>query len=76
MLQLASEFRHEPTLLTPGTNGNAAQPQPPPVSAPTLQHLTSIAQDFDELANTCLLLLHLEVSVKREQKLRLFTELF
>lgn len=35
----------------------------PPVSAATLQQLTSVAQDFDELANTCLLLLHLEVMV-------------
>ncbi|KAF7281690.1 hypothetical protein GWI33_004410 [Rhynchophorus ferrugineus] len=36
----------------------------PPVSSATLQQLTSIAQEYDELANTCLLLLHLEVRVQ------------
>lgn len=58
MLQFASEFRHEPSLApAPGSNSLHVEALSPNV----LQQLTSIAQDFDELANTCLLLLHLEV---------------
>ncbi|GJQ74842.1 hypothetical protein Trydic_g21678 [Trypoxylus dichotomus] len=60
MLQFASEFRHEPTLSPSANNGLHVEAVPPA----TLQQLTSIAQDFDELANTCLLLLHLEVRVQ------------
>ena len=59
MLQFASEFRYEPTSGYSSSNLNVDLT---PVSPQLLQQLTSIAQDFDELANTCLLLLHLEVS--------------
>lgn len=62
MLQFTSEFRKEPTL-SPIINAPNAD-TPPPISSTNLQQLTSIAQDFDELANTCLLLLHLEVRVQ------------
>lgn len=58
ILQFASDLRHEPSL----SPNNGSGDKPPPVSGPTLQNLTSIGQDFDELANTCLLVLHLEVS--------------
>lgn len=58
ILAFASELRREPNL-SPGAAGD----RPPPVSNSTLQNLTSIGQDFDELANTCLLVLHLEVSL-------------
>ncbi|KAF5272310.1 hypothetical protein FQR65_LT04968 [Abscondita terminalis] len=61
MLQFASEFRQEPHLGTPSANANEHQLT---VAPATLHQLTSIAQDFDELANTCLLLLHLEVRVQ------------
>ncbi|XP_025829668.1 exocyst complex component 4 isoform X3 [Agrilus planipennis] len=61
MLHFASQFRHEPTLAPPKPN---AVETPSPVSSATLHQLTSVAQDFDELANTCLLLLHLEVRVQ------------
>lgn len=60
ILQFASDLRHEPSL---SPNNNGSGDKPPPVSASTLQTLTSIGQDFDELANTCLLVLHLEVNV-------------
>ncbi|CAG9865173.1 unnamed protein product [Phyllotreta striolata] len=67
MFQYTSEFRQEPSGLSPPQqtkdNNNHVE-QPLSVSASTLQHLTSIAQEFDELANTCLLLLHLEVRVQ------------
>lgn len=33
----------------------------PPVSDASVQTLTSLAKDFEELAHTCLLVLHLEV---------------
>lgn len=59
MLQFASEFRQEPSQ-SPVISGSTVD-APPPVSPGNLQQLTSVAQDFDELANTCLLLLHLEV---------------
>lgn len=59
ILSFASELRREPNL-SPGAAGD----RPPPVSNSTLQNLTSIGQDFDELANTCLLVLHLEVRVQ------------
>ncbi|KAK4881071.1 hypothetical protein RN001_004390 [Aquatica leii] len=61
MLQFASEFRQEPNLGTPNSNATDHQLI---VAPATLHQLTSIAQDFDELANTCLLLLHLEVRVQ------------
>lgn len=66
ILQLASEFRQDPVVgQSPGANGVAVDsPPPPPVSSATLQYLTSTGQDFDELANTCLLVLHLEVRVQ------------
>lgn len=35
----------------------------PPVSDASVQTLTSLAKDFEELAHTCLLVLHLEVSI-------------
>ena len=35
----------------------------PPVSDASVQTLTSLAKDFEELAHTCLLVLHLEVGV-------------
>ena len=35
----------------------------PPVSDASVQTLTSLAKDFEELAHTCLLVLHLEVCV-------------
>lgn len=63
MFQYTSEFRQEPSsLLSPARAeiGDKVD-HSPPVSAVALQHLTSVAQEFDELANTCLLLLHLEV---------------
>lgn len=59
MLQFASEFRHEPSLSPSANSGLHIEAVPPAI----LQQLTSIAQDYDELANTCLLLLHLEVSL-------------
>lgn len=59
MLQFASEFRQDPFWRS--SNNGASINDPPPVSPSVLQQLTSLAQDFDELANTCLLLLHLEV---------------
>lgn len=34
----------------------------PPVSDASAQTLISLAKDFEELAHTCLLVLHLEVS--------------
>jgi exocyst complex component 4 len=61
MFQYASEFRQEPSLLSPSKPDNDNIECVSPVSAAVLQQLTSIAQEFDELANTCLLLLHLEV---------------
>lgn len=61
MFEFTSEFRHEPTLSPPTVNGVSVDSSPP-VSPAALQQLTSVAQEFDELANTCLLLLHLEVS--------------
>lgn len=64
MLQFASEFRQEP-LLTPFNLSSTMPEMPPPVPSSTLYQLTSIAQEFDELANTCLLLLHLEVRKTR-----------
>ncbi|KAK9744568.1 hypothetical protein QE152_g7591 [Popillia japonica] len=60
MLQFASEFRHEPSLSPSANSGLHIEAVPPAI----LQQLTSIAQDYDELANTCLLLLHLEVRVQ------------
>lgn len=59
MLQFASEFRKEPTsspLISIGST--------PAIPPGVLHNLTSTAQEFDELANTCLLLLHLEVRVQ------------
>lgn len=64
MFQFASDFRQEPSSLSPPKQDNNHKDCAPPISAATLQHLTSIAQEFDELANTCLLLLHLEVRVQ------------
>ncbi|KAJ8961977.1 hypothetical protein NQ314_005758 [Rhamnusium bicolor] len=64
MFQFTSDFRHEPSGLSPPKQDNGHNECPPPVSAATLQQLTSISQEFDELANTCLLLLHLEVRVQ------------
>lgn len=66
MFQYTSEFRQEPLGLSPPqqVKDNNHIEHPSPVSASTLQHLTSITQEFDELANTCLLLLHLEVRVQ------------
>lgn len=64
MFQFTSEFRQEPLTLSPPKPDNNHNELSPPVSASTLQQLTSIAQEFDELANTCLLLLHLEVRVQ------------
>lgn len=61
ILQFASNLRHEPSL---SPNNNGSGDKPPPVTAASLQTLTSIGQDFDELANTCLLVLHLEVTVE------------
>lgn len=61
ILRLANEFRMDPAT---STNGGGDILPMPPVSAATLQGLTTIGQDFDELANTCLLLLHLEVRVQ------------
>lgn len=63
MFDFTSEFRQEPSMASPTVNGVSIDPSPP-VSAATLQQLTSVAQEFDELANTCLLLLHLEVRVQ------------
>lgn len=56
VLRLANEFRCDPSVFN-----NGDQLPMPPVSSATLQALTGIGQDFDELANTCLLVLHLEV---------------
>ncbi|CAG9827466.1 unnamed protein product [Diabrotica balteata] len=64
MFQYTSEFRQEPSGLSPPQQDNNHLDRPSPVSASILQQLTSIAQEFDELANTCLLLLHLEVRVQ------------
>ena len=36
----------------------------PPVSDASVQTLTSVAKDFEELAHTCLLVLHLEVRLR------------
>ncbi|XP_050293631.1 exocyst complex component 4 [Anthonomus grandis grandis] len=63
MFQYTSEFRLEPSKLSPPKVENHNDITPP-VSSATLHQLTSITQDFDELANTCLLLLHLEVRVQ------------
>lgn len=62
MFEFTSEFRQEPLMASPTVNGVPVDAAPP-ISAATLQQLTSVAQDFDELANTCLLLLHLEVII-------------
>lgn len=59
MLQFASEFRKEPTSSPLISIGNS-----PAIPPGVLHTLTSTAQEFDELANTCLLLLHLEVRVQ------------
>ncbi|RZC35473.1 exocyst complex component 4 [Asbolus verrucosus] len=64
MFQYTSEFRQEPSALSPSKQENENVECSAPVSATVLQQLTSIAQEFDELANTCLLLLHLEVRVQ------------
>ncbi|KAJ3640807.1 hypothetical protein Zmor_027347 [Zophobas morio] len=64
MFQYTSEFRHEPSALSPSKPDVDNVDVVTPVSAAVLQQLTSIAQEFDELANTCLLLLHLEVRVQ------------
>lgn len=61
MFQYTSEFRQEPTRLSPSKLDLERSEAPVPVSSNVLQQLTSVAQEFDELANTCLLLLHLEV---------------
>lgn len=47
----------------------------PPVSDASVQTLTSLAKDFEELAHTCLLVLHLEVrswSMKVENNILFF----
>lgn len=62
MFEFTSEFRQEPLMASPTVNGISVDTAPP-IPAATLQQLTSVAQDFDELANTCLLLLHLEVII-------------
>lgn len=62
MFEFTSQFRHEPTLASPTVNGVSTETVSP-VSPAVLQQLTSVAQEFDELANTCLLLLHLEVNL-------------
>lgn len=71
MFQFASEFRQEPAHLSPNNGGGGGgilqqhnKYNIPSVSPTILQQLTSVAQEFDELANTCLLLLHLEVHHK------------
>ncbi|KAG5886302.1 hypothetical protein JTB14_035715 [Gonioctena quinquepunctata] len=64
MFEFTSDFRTEPPSLSPPKHDNGHNESSPPVSAATLQQLTSVAQEFDELANTCLLLLHLEVRVQ------------
>ncbi|ENN82092.1 hypothetical protein YQE_01525, partial [Dendroctonus ponderosae] len=65
MFQYTSEFRLEPSRLSPPKpDNNSHNDLMPPVSSSTLHQLTSIAQEFDELANTCLMLLHLEVRVQ------------
>ncbi|XP_074041952.1 exocyst complex component secretory 8 [Leptinotarsa decemlineata] len=64
MFEFASDFRTEPSGLSPPKQDISHNESSPPVSAATLQQLTSVAQEFDELANTCLLLLHLEVRVQ------------
>lgn len=64
MFQYTSEFRQEPYALSPSSAEDDNLECPKPVPAAILQQLTSIAQEFDELANTCLLLLHLEVRVQ------------
>ncbi|CAH1993571.1 unnamed protein product [Acanthoscelides obtectus] len=64
MFQFTSEFRQEPLNLSPPKPENNHIDLSPPISPTNLQQLTSIAQEFDELANTCLLLLHLEVRVQ------------
>lgn len=67
MFQFTSIFRKEPSTLSPpkqDNNQGKHNELSPPVSSSILQQLTSIAQEFDELANTCLLLLHLEVRVQ------------
>ncbi|CAH0552753.1 unnamed protein product [Brassicogethes aeneus] len=63
MFEFTSKFRQGPSSLSP-TIYKEANDLMQPVSAATLQQLTSVAQEFDELANTCLLLLHLEVRVQ------------
>lgn len=62
MLNFTRDFRQEPINTPQIVTGTVDTP--PPVSPGTLQQLTSLAQEFDELANTCLLLLHLEVRVQ------------
>lgn len=62
MFEFTSQFRRDPLLASPTVNGVSVDTVSP-VSPAVLQQLTSVAQEFDELANTCLLLLHLEVSV-------------
>ncbi|XP_066245779.1 exocyst complex component 4 [Euwallacea similis] len=64
MFQYSSEFRLEPSRLSPNNKKEESNDLMPPVSSAILHQLTSIAQEFDELANTCLLLLHLEVRVQ------------
>lgn len=71
MLQFASELRREPTLSPSATEDNSVDLQVK-VSSQTLYQLTSIAQEFDEIANTCLLLLHLEVNLFMKRKLFYF----
>lgn len=62
MIHLANELQQQ------SMNANVSEPKHSVPSAPivkerSLKCLLNLAQEFDELANTCLLVLHLEVSL-------------
>ena len=56
------------------STGIMASGEVPPVSDASVQTLTSLAKDFEELAHTCLLVLHLEV--RKENKLEVLIDYF
>lgn len=60
-----SEFANDLKRPLNGLNstGNAEYASPVAIQDGTIKVLTNLALEFDELANTCLLVLHLEVSL-------------
>ena len=58
---MAAPSRFATSLPVKSQGGVAVAGETPPVSNASVQTLTSVAKDFEELAHTCLLVLHLEV---------------